>query len=58
MLFESRPRTSGMKFGISVGGLLLLDKLTEDTIFPCLVGSQNKVTLTLVTLIYRGYLLF
>ena len=52
MLFESRPRTSGMKFGISVGGLLLLDKLTEDTIFPCLVGSQNKVTLTLVTLIY------
>ena len=43
MMFESRPRTSGLKFGISVGGLVLIDKLTEDSMFPCLVGSQNKV---------------
>ena len=44
MMFESRPRSSGLTFGLSVGGLQLLDKLTENSQFPCLVGSQNKVT--------------
>lgn len=43
MMFESRPRTSGITFGLSVGGLQLFDKMTENSLFPCLVGSQNKV---------------
>jgi hypothetical protein len=43
MMFESRPRTGGFTFGLDVGGLRLLDKMTEHTQFPCLVGSQNKV---------------
>ena len=43
MVFESRPRTSGLMFGLSVGGLNLMDKITENSHFPCLVGTQNKV---------------
>ena len=43
MLFESRPRTSGMKFGISVGGLYLRDKLTPNSILPVLIAPQNRV---------------
>ncbi|KAL3882451.1 hypothetical protein ACJMK2_028789, partial [Sinanodonta woodiana] len=42
VMFESCPRTSAMKFGISIGGLVLLDKMTEKTNFPCLIGSKNK----------------
>ncbi|WAR08719.1 VP13D-like protein [Mya arenaria] len=42
MLFESRPRNSGLTFGLSVGGLQLLDKMTEGTLFPVLIGCQNK----------------
>ncbi|XP_053397933.1 intermembrane lipid transfer protein VPS13D-like isoform X2 [Mercenaria mercenaria] len=42
MMFESRPRTGGFTFGLNVGGLRLLDKMTENSQFPCLIGSQNK----------------
>ncbi|KAH3833861.1 hypothetical protein DPMN_107177, partial [Dreissena polymorpha] len=42
MMFESRPRSSGLTFGLSVGGLQLLDKLTLGSQFPVLVGCQNK----------------
>ncbi|KAL4233287.1 Vacuolar protein sorting-associated protein 13D [Mactra antiquata] len=42
MMFESRPRTHGISFDLSVGGLQLFDKMTENSLFPCLVGSQNK----------------
>ncbi len=45
MLFESRPRTNGMKFGISVGGLYLRDKLTPNSILPVLIAPQNRVLL-------------
>lgn len=44
MMFESRPRSAGLTFALSVGGLQLVDKLTEHSLFPCLVGSQNKVS--------------
>ena len=43
MEFESRPRSSGLTFGLSVAGLQLLDTMTEGTLFPVLVGCQNKV---------------
>lgn len=43
MMFESRPRTGGFTFGLSVGGLQLIDKMTENSQFPCLIGSHNMV---------------
>lgn len=43
MLFESRPRSNGMKFGISVGGLYLRDKMTHNSIIPVLITPQNRV---------------
>ena len=44
MLFESRPRSNGMKFGISVGGLYLRDKMTHNSIMPVLITPQNRVS--------------
>ena len=44
MLFESRPRSNGMKFGISVGGLYLRDKMTHNSIMPVLLTPQNRVS--------------
>ncbi|KAL5009745.1 hypothetical protein ScPMuIL_012050 [Solemya velum] len=42
MMFESRPRTSAMTFGISVGDLVLKDHFTENSNFPSLVMPQTK----------------
>ncbi|KAK3098591.1 hypothetical protein FSP39_021054 [Pinctada imbricata] len=42
MLFESRPRTSAMKFELGVGGIYLRDKMTENTIFPNILSPQAK----------------
>ena len=44
MLFESRPRSNGMKFGVSVGGLYLRDKMTQNSIMPVLITPQNRVS--------------
>ena len=44
MLFESRPRSNGMKFLISVGGLYLRDKMTHNSIMPVLITPQNRVS--------------
>ena len=43
MQLESRPRTNGLKFGISVGGLSLVDKMTPNSILPTLIRPQVKV---------------
>ena len=40
--FESRPRSSGMTFEASVGGLFLRDCATKDSIMPLLVAPQAK----------------
>ena len=47
MMFESRPRSSAMKFEMDVGGLYLRDKMTEGTIFPNIVAPQPKVCFVL-----------
>lgn len=44
ILFESRPRTKAMKFGVDVGGLYLRDKFLENSIFPNIIAPQPKVT--------------
>lgn len=44
ILFESRPRTKAMKFGVDVGGLYLRDKFLENSIFPNVIAPQPKVT--------------
>lgn len=44
ILFESRPRTKAMKFGMDVGGLYLRDKFLENSIFPNIIAPQPKVT--------------
>ena len=44
MQFESRPRTNGMRFGVSVGGLYLKDKVTKNSIMTELVKPQMKVS--------------
>mgnify|MGYP001557343908 CR=1 FL=1 len=43
MGLESRPRTHGLKFSASVGGLYLRDKMTKNSIMPVLVAPQTKV---------------
>ena len=43
ILFESRPRTKAMKFGVDVGGLFLRDKFLENSIFPHIIAPQPKV---------------
>jgi hypothetical protein len=40
---ESRPRSHGLKFTTSVGGLYLRDKMTEGSFMPILVAPQAKV---------------
>ena len=45
MEFESRPRTKGMKFSITVGGLYLRDHITAHSIMPVLVAPQMRVGL-------------
>lgn len=44
ILFESRPRSKAMKFGVDVGGLYLRDKFLENSIFPNIIAPQPKVT--------------
>lgn len=44
MALESRPRTHGLKFSASVGGLYLRDKMTKDSIMPVLVAPQSRVS--------------
>ena len=44
MGFESRPRTSGLRFSINVGGLFLRDKITEGSILPVLISPQTRVS--------------
>ena len=43
MELESRPRNHGLKFGVSVGGLFLRDKMTPNSILPTLISPQKKV---------------
>ena len=45
MSFESRPRTQGLKYSVSVGGWMLTDKMTENSIMPVLIAPQQKVTI-------------
>ncbi|CAC5356846.1 VPS13D [Mytilus coruscus] len=42
MMFESRPRSSAMKYGLSLGSLYLRDKITENSSFPCLLAPQTR----------------
>ncbi|XP_060085097.1 intermembrane lipid transfer protein VPS13D-like [Ylistrum balloti] len=42
MMFESRPRTQAMKFGASVSGLYLRDKMITNTSFPNMISPQVK----------------
>lgn len=42
LTFESRPRSRGMTFEASVGGLYLRDCATVDSIMPLLVAPQAK----------------
>ena len=44
MMFESRPRSKGMKFSIGVGGLFLRDHITVNSIMPVLVAPQMRVS--------------
>lgn len=44
MMFESRPRSSAMKYGLSLGSLYLRDKITENSTFPCLISPQARVS--------------
>jgi hypothetical protein len=44
MLFESRPRSKAMKFGVNVGGLHLRDKLLDNSVFPNIIAPQPKVS--------------
>ncbi|XP_041352246.1 vacuolar protein sorting-associated protein 13D-like isoform X2 [Gigantopelta aegis] len=41
MEFESRPRTSAMKFKLAVGCLYLQDKATKGCVFPYVVAPQT-----------------
>ena len=43
MEFESRPRTSAMKFSLAVGSLYLEDLTNQKTAFPYLICPQSKV---------------
>ncbi len=47
MGLESRPRTNGLKFNVSVGGLYLRDKMNPDSIMPVLVAPQQRVSATI-----------
>ncbi|KAL8611447.1 hypothetical protein ACOMHN_014502 [Nucella lapillus] len=42
MEFESRPRTSAMKFSLAVGSLFLEDLSSKNTVFPYLICPQSK----------------
>ncbi|XP_048240313.1 vacuolar protein sorting-associated protein 13D-like isoform X2 [Haliotis rufescens] len=42
MEFESRPRTSAMKFKLAVGSLHLQDKTTHNSVFPYIVSPQSQ----------------
>ncbi|XP_076466689.1 LOW QUALITY PROTEIN: intermembrane lipid transfer protein VPS13D-like [Babylonia areolata] len=42
MEFESRPRTSAMKFSLAVGSLYLEDLSSKNTVFPYLICPQSK----------------
>lgn len=42
MEFESRPRTSAMKFSLAVGSLYLEDLSSKNTVFPYLICPQAK----------------
>ncbi|ELT97897.1 hypothetical protein CAPTEDRAFT_149660 [Capitella teleta] len=42
MGLESRPRSHGLKFTTSVGGLYLRDKKTEGSIMPVIIAPQAK----------------
>lgn len=39
---EMRPRTSTWEFSMSLGALFVRDKLTQGTLFPCLVCPQVR----------------
>ena len=45
MLFESRPRSNGLKLGVSVGGVCLRDRMTPNSILPVLISPQNRVSM-------------
>lgn len=38
---ESRPVSSSSRFHLSLGGIVLNDHLTENSIFPVLISSQS-----------------
>ncbi|XP_071113916.1 intermembrane lipid transfer protein VPS13D-like [Haliotis cracherodii] len=42
MEFESRPRTSAMKFKLAVGSLHLQDKTTHNSVFPYIISPQSQ----------------
>ncbi|KAK7503179.1 hypothetical protein BaRGS_00005444, partial [Batillaria attramentaria] len=42
MEFESRPRTSAMKFSLAVGSLFLEDLCSKNSVFPYLICPQSK----------------
>lgn len=42
ILFESRPQTKAMKFGLNVGGFFLKDVCLENSIFPYIIAPHFK----------------
>lgn len=44
MGFQSRPRTNGMKFSVSINDFLLQDKMTPNSIRPTLIAPLLRVS--------------
>lgn len=40
---ESRPVSSSSRFYLSLGGIILNDHLTENSIFPVLISPQSMI---------------